>query len=302
MLAYETALAGQGNTGACASRTIPGTMRALAVSYFASPEFRRLQPSTQSGYRGAIERLCLEHGNDRVAALRRDHVVALLAARAEKPEAANRLRKVLRGLMKHAIDLKLREDDPTRDIKAIHVKSDGYHSWTEAEITQFENTHPIGSRARLAFSLLLYTGQRRGDVIRMGRQHIRNGLLHLKQQKTGTVLTIPVHPALASIIADTPVEHMTFITTVYGRPFGMTGFGKWFRDKCDAAGLPHCTAHGLRKAAARRLAEAGCTEHEIAAITGHASLREVQRYTRAADQTRLAIAAIEKMKSRTSSD
>ena len=93
---------------------------------------------------------------------------------------------------------------------------------------------------------------------------------------------------------------MTFITTHYGHPFGMTGFGKWFRDQCDAAGLPHCTAHGLRKAAARRLAEAGCTEHEIAAITGHASLREVQRYTRAADQTRLAISAIEKVKTRTS--
>jgi integrase len=300
MAAYEAALAGQDRIEVGAGRTMPGTMRALAVSYFASPEFRsRLQPSTQSGYRGAIERLCKEHGDKRVATLQREHIVRLLAARAEKPEAANRLRKALRALMKHAIEIGLRSDDPSRDTKAIRVKSDGYHSWSEPEIEQFEATHPIGTRARLAFSLLLYTGQRRSDVTRMGRQHIRNGLLHVRQQKTGAVLSIPVHPTLAAIIADTPAEHMTFITTHYGHPFGMTGFGKWFRDQCDAAGLRHCTAHGLRKGAARRLAEAGCTEHEIAAITGHASLREVQRYTRAADQTRLAISAIEKVKTRT---
>ena len=300
MAAYEAALTGQDRIEIGAGWTIPGTMRALATSYFASPEFRsRLQPSTQSGYRGAIERLCKEHGDKRVATLQREHVVRLLAARAEKPEAANRLRKALRALMKHAIEIGLRSDDPSRDTKAIRVKSDGYHSWSEHEIELFEATHPLGSRARLAFSLLLYTGQRRSDVTRMGRQHIRNGLLHVRQQKTGAVLTIPVHPTLAAIIADTPAEHMTFITTIRGHPFGMTGFGKWFREQCDAAGLPHCTAHGLRKAAARRLAEAGCTEHEIAAITGHASLREVQRYTRAADQTRLAISAIEKVKTRT---
>jgi integrase len=303
MAAYEAALAGQGKLEIGASRTIPGTIGALAASYFASPEFRtQLRSSTQSGYRGAIERLCKEHGDKRVATLQPEHVVRLLAARAAKPEAANRLRKALRALMKHAIAIGLRSDDPTRDTKAIRVKSDGYHTWTEEEIDQFERTHAVGSRARLAFALLLYTGQRRSDVTRMGRQHVRNGLLHVKQQKTGAVLTLPVHPALASIIASTPGEHMTYITTVYGHPFGMTGFGKWFRDQCDAAGLPHCTAHGLRKAAARRLAEAGCTEREIAAITGHASLREVQRYTRAADQTRLALSAMAKVKTRTSSD
>jgi site-specific recombinase XerD len=137
---------------------------------------RPLKPSTQSGYRGAIERLCKEHGNKRVATLQREHVVRLLAARAEKPEAANRLRKALRALMKHAIEIGLRSDDPSRDTKAIRVKSDGYHSWSEHEIERFETTHPIGSRARLAFSLLLYTGQRRSDVTRMGRQHIRDGI------------------------------------------------------------------------------------------------------------------------------
>jgi integrase len=113
--------------------------------------------------------------------------------------------------------------------------------------------------------------------------------------KTGTELTIPVHPALSGVIAETPTHNLTFLTTQFGKPFTAAGFGNWFREQCDVAGLSHCSAHGLRKAAARRLAEAGCTEHEIAAITGHASLREIVRYTKAADQKRLAQAAMIKI-------
>ena len=198
------------------------------------------------------------------------------------------------------VEIGLRSDDPTREVRAIRVKSSGYHSWTDDEISTFEKHHPAGSRAGLALALLLYTGQRRSDVVRMGRQHIRDGILLVRQVKTGAELMIPVHPVLDAIIAETPSKHLTFLTTALGRPFTPAGFGNWFRDQCDAAGLPHCSAHGLRKAAARRLAEAGCTEHEIGAITGHASLREIVRYTKAADQKRLAIAAMEKAKAATS--
>ena len=135
----------------------------------------------------------------------------------------------------------------------------------------------------------------------MGRQHVSNGALQVRQLKTGTELSIPVHPALAAIIAETPTDHLTFLTTQFGQPFTAAGFGNWFREQCDGAGLKHCSAPGLRKAAARQLAEAGCTEHEIAAITGHASLREIARYTKTVDQKKLAAAAMEKVKARTSS-
>src|SRR2546423_5604580 len=130
-------------------------------------------PSTQRAYRGIIERLRKDHGDKRVAALHRENVVKLMSARAEQPGAANGLRMALRVMMKHAIEIGLRADDPTRDVRAIRIKTDGFHSWTDDEIAQFERHHPIGSRARLAMALLLYTGQRRGDVIRMGPQHIR---------------------------------------------------------------------------------------------------------------------------------
>jgi integrase len=203
--------------------------------------------------------------------------------------------------MRHAVDLGLRKDDPTRDVKAIRVKTRGFHSWTEAEIEQFETRHPIGSRARLAFALLLYTGQRRSDVVCMGRQHTRGGVLEVRQQKTGIELSIPVHSNLQAIIEATTAGQMTFLVTEFGKPFTAAGFGNWFREQCDMANLHHCSAHGLRKAAARRLAESGCTPHEIAAITGHASLKEIVRYTEAANQKRLAWAAMEKVKNRTSS-
>jgi integrase len=290
---YEAAMADQPSPIG-ASRARPGTMSALAISYFASPEFRTLRLSTQQAYRRTIERFCKDHGDKRVAQLRRNHVVRLMAARAEQPGAANALRMVLRVMMKHAVELGLRADDPTRDVRAIRVRTEGHHSWTDDEIAQFERCHPIGSRARLALALLLYTGQRRGDVIRMGAQHIRNGAIRVKQEKTGAELVIPLHPTLAAIIAAAPRDHLTLVTTRHGGPFQGSAFSRWFREQCDAAGLPHCSAHGLRKAAARRLAEAGCTAHEIAAITGHASLAELVRYTRAVDQRRLAEVAMTK--------
>ena len=277
-----------------ANKARPGTMRALALSYFASPAFRTLRPSTQHAYRGTIERLCKDHGDKRAADLRRHHVVKMMAARAEQPGAANGLRMALRVLMKHAIEIGVRADDPTREVRAIRVKTEGHHSWTDDEIAQFERCHPVGSRARLALALLLYTGQRRGDVIRMGAQHIRNGAIYVKQEKTGIELIIPMHPILASIIAAAPRKHLTFVTTRFGKPFHGSAFSRWFGEQCEKAGLSHCSAHGLRKAAARRLAEAGCTVHEIGAITGHASLTELVRYTRAADQRRLAEAAMSK--------
>jgi integrase len=307
MTIYEAVLAGQPAVIG-SERVKPGTIRALAVSYYNSVTFRSMKRSTQSVYRNIIDRFCREtdkqgqeHGDKRATTLQRAHIVKLMAARAERPDSANGLRKALRAMMKHAVETGLRADDPTRDVRAIRVKSDGFHSWTDAEIAQFEGRHHIGSRARLAFALLLYTGQRRSDVVRMGRQHIRDGVLHVRQQKTGAELAIPMHVDLAAIVAETPADHLTFLTTQFGQPFKATGFGNWFREQCDAAGLKHCSAHGLRKAAARILAEAGCTEHEIAAITGHASLREVARYTKAADQKRLAAAAMDKVKERTSS-
>jgi integrase len=310
MNAYQEAVAGQPALVG-SERVTPGTMRALAVSYYASLEFRSLKGITQGVYRNIIDRFCREtdakgqpNGDKRAATLQREHIVKLMTARADKPDSANGLRKVLRAMMKHAIDISIRTDDPTRDVKALRPKSKlGFHRWTEAEISHFEATHPIGTKARLALAAGLYTGQARQDVVAMGPQHIRDEALHWIRAKTadstGIELTIPIHPDFRAIIDATPNRHLTFLVTELGKPFTAAGFGNWFREQCDMAGLHHCTFHGLRKAASVRLAEAGCTPHEIASITGHATLKEIVRYTQTGDRKRLAAAAMEKVKTRT---
>lgn len=209
-------------------------------------------------------------------------------------------------MMAHALAIGLRHDDPIQGLKAFKPKSKtGFHRWTEAEIAQFEARHPIGTKPRLASALGLYSRQARQDVVAMGPQHIKNEVLFWTRKKTESTtaldLEIPVHPEPRRIIDATPSGHLTFLVTEFGKPFAVAGFGNWFREQCDMANLRHCTFHGLRKAASVRLAEAGCTPHEIAAITGHASLKEIVRYTATADRKRLAASAIAKVKTRTPS-
>ncbi len=277
-------------------RVEPGTISALVARYYRSAEYWKLEKSTQATYRGILERFRQEHGHRTVVGLDKQAVRKLVEAKREKPWAANNFLKLLRVLIRFAIEEDMRRDDPTVGVRPIGSKTTGHHSWTEEEIAQFEQTHAVGTRARLAFALLLYTGQRRSDVIRMGRQHIKDGSIAVRQQKTGAALEIPIHPELARIITATPSDHLTFLVTNErgkSKPFTAPGFTNWFREMCRKAGLPHCSAHGLRKALARRLAEAGCSEHEIAAITGHRSLQEVRRYTQAASQIVLARRAME---------
>src|SRR5262245_61609210 len=227
------------------------------------------------------------------------HVRALRDERADRPEAANAIVKALRQVYAFAAETGLVNRNPVRDVPYIKSGSQGFHSWTLEEVQRFEEQHPIGTKARLAMALLLYTGQRRSDVILFGRQHVRNNWLNFIQQKNRNrrpiSLSIPVAPPLQSIIAASRCGDLTFLVTDFGRPFTPAGFGNKFRYWCDQAGLPHCSAHGLRKATAARLAELGASEHEIMAITGHQTSKEVARYTRAARQAILAEAAMARL-------
>jgi len=276
-----------------ASRSAPGTFSALIAAYYGSPEFLRLKETTRSAYRNMIEKFRDEHGNKRVATLERQHIKAIIGKKATTPAYANNLLDRLKGLMRFAVEIGLRKDNPTIGMRGFKEGSEGFHSWTEEEIKLFEARHPIGTKARLAMALLLYTGQRRSDVVVMGRQHVAEGRIAVCQQKTAARLQIPILPELAAVLAATACPNLTFLTTEYGKPFSPAGFGNWFRDRCNEAGLKECSAHGLRKAASRRLAEAGCTNQQIKAITGHKTDKEVARYTAAADQMRLADQAMD---------
>jgi integrase len=279
-----------------ATRTRPGSIAAAIAGYFASAHFAGLAESTRRERRHILEAFRAEHSDKSIASLQRVHVERMVGAKAATPGAALNFLATLRGLMRFATTVGLRADDPTIGVRCPPRRSAGIYPWTEDDIACFEAANPVGTRERLALALLLYTAQRRSDVIRMGRQHVRNGLVEVRQQKTGATLAIPVHPELRAVLDATPLDQMTFLVTRSDKPFSPLAFTSWFKRACQNAGLPKAaSAHGLRKAAARRLAEAGCTAPEIAAITGHATLREVQRYIAGADQLRMARAAMRKV-------
>jgi len=293
MEAYHAALAQMRVCEVGKDRSVPGTVSAAIGAYYTSGKFQGLAFNTRKNRRSVLERFRANHGDARISTLTRAIVAVILSK--QKPLAARHYLRTLRGLMEFAVEIGLRKDDPTAGIVPAKAKIGKIHPWTEAEIARYEATHPIGSNARLALALLVYTGQRLSDVIGMGPQHTRNGVLFVRQKKTGAEVYPKVHPELARILAASPSNHLTFLVSERGGSYTEGSFGNRFRAWCDEAGLPQCSAHGLRHAAARRLAEAGCTAPEIAAITGHKTLRLVQHYIDEADRVRLAAQAIDKV-------
>jgi integrase len=299
--AYDATMAGSLPVVIGASRTRLGTIEDAVARYFGSTKFRdEFRPSTQAMRRAILERFRVEHGDKRIAMLHTDHVVKLLAKL--KPFAQRNMLKTLRGLMAFAMSEKMIDTDPTVAIKlAARKDTGGFNTWPLTAIEQYRKRHALGTRARLALELLYGTIQRRGDIVHLGRQHVINGILSLRQSKTGAAVDIPILPELQAAIDAMPKsDHLTYLVTEFGRPFTPAGFGNWFRDQCDDAGIPkNLAAHGLRKAGATRLAEHGCSDHEIMAWGGWATLQEVQRYTRAANRKRLALQAAVKLRTRT---
>src|SRR5262245_7734466 len=293
MAAYEKAMSGP-RAAIGAGRVKLGSVAAVIAEYFDSQHFFTSKSAgTQRMRRGILERFRAAYGERPMAPLSTEWLELLLDQK--PPHAARSWLATLRSLSAFALKRRYVRTDPTANIKLRAIKGDGFHTWTDDEIAQFEAHHPVGTKPRLALALLVYSGQRRSDVVRMGRQHVRDGWLHVKQQKTGKPLAIPVHPHLQAVLDATPSEHLTFLVTATGKPYGGNAFSAQFRNWCDAAGLPkRCKPHGLRKAACRRLAEAGCSGNEIMAISGHATLKELVRYTAAADQARLARNALAK--------
>lgn len=292
--AYAAAIAGQ--TPAQKAATVaPGSIAGAVAGYLASAKFASLAKDTQRARRRILEKLREKHGTKGVATLQRHQVEHMLAAKATTPEAARNLLKALRGLFAWCVLAGLRRDDPTAGLKAPRKKSQGFHTWTEDEVERFRARHPLGTRARLALELAACTGQRRGDLIRMGRQHVRHGVLSIRQSKTGVLVEIPVLPELqAAIDAMPPSGSLTFLHTHTGEAFSPAGFTNWFREVCREAGCAG-SVHGLRKYAATRHADNGATAHELMAWFGWETLSEAERYTRAANRKLLAAGMVEKL-------
>ena len=277
-----------------------GSFGGVCLAYYRSATFRALDVSTRSWRRRALDAICESHGDKPVALMQPKHVRVLRDELQRKPGAAKNRLKAMRALFRWAVEADEAPHDPTIGVRPIGYVTKGFHTWTIDEVDAYERRHPVGSKARLALAVLLYTSWRREDAVRLGPQHVHDGRIKYRQAKnehrSPIDMDIPLHPDLAEAIAASPSGHLTYLVTEYSKPFTANGFGNAFKDWCRKADLPHCSAHGLRKAAATRLAERGATAHEIMAITGHRTLEEVERYTRAARRSQLADSAMSKLK------
>jgi integrase len=248
-----------------------------------------LAKSSQGNRRAILERFREEHGDKRIALMHRTALQVVLNKKSAA--AAKNWKKALRGFIDHCISLDMIETDPLLGVKLTKVKSKPHRPWTSTDIEQYEKRHPKGTKARLALELLLSTGQARCDVVRMGRQFVRDETLSMSRQKTGVPFDIPVLPSLRAELDLQTDRNMTFLVTEQGKPFTAAGFGNWFRDRCDEADLPQCSAHGVRSAAATRLADNGATAHQLMSWFGWRTLSEAERYTKEANRKRLAAEA-----------
>ncbi|WP_165790810.1 tyrosine-type recombinase/integrase [Pleomorphomonas carboxyditropha] len=294
LAAYEAAQASTAPVEKKAKvRGAEGTFDRLAYDYYRSTDFLGLKPSTQAKNRGLIDRFCEEHGKRLVRQMTRQNVSTIIGKKASTPAGANNLLKILNMLLRFGIANGYRTDNPAAGVKKF--KQGTYHTWTEDEIEQFEAKWPIGTPERFAFALHLYTGQRRSDVCKMtwAAYDAARNTIDVAQDKTEAKLTISVHKDLRAVLDVTPRRHMVMLPTMSGKARSVAGYGNWLADAIGAAKLPdRCVLHGVRKAAARRLAEAGCSANEIMSITGHKTLSEVERYTKEAGQKALSKAAI----------
>lgn len=225
-----------------------------------------------------------------------DAVEVLRDRKLDTPEAGNGRVKAMRQVFKWGVKKKLAPSNPARDVESFKSGSTGFPMWTPEEVRQFEKHHPVGSKARLALALLLYTGQRRSDIVRFGKQHVKDGKLiftqHKGRNRNPKKLILPILPALQQVIDGSPCGDLTFLVNDWNRPFTPDGFGNKFRDWCDHAGLPGRAAHGLRKLSATISANNGATSAQLMAVFGWSSLRMAELYTRGADQKRLAESAM----------
>jgi integrase len=298
---YQAALAAASPTTAADERHgVPGSLRWLCMAYYRTPEFRGLGATTKSVRRSHLDSICdsrIATGELRGALPYR----GMKTKNARKirdewakdgPEAANGRTKALRALYVWAMSAGHVDHNPARDVPRLRGSIEGFHSWTIDEVEQYRARHPIGTKARLALDLLLFTGTRRSDVVTLGRQLVRDGWFHWTEYKgrdrQRKDRAVPILPVLQATIDASPTGDMIYLVSEFGKPLTKDRFGRKFRDWCDEAGLHHCSAHGLRKAGATIAADNGATSHELMAIFGWESLKQAELYTKRANRKRLA--------------
>lgn len=285
--AYDAALAGKAATRKPEKPAARASLRWLVNKYYESGRFEQFRPNTQRNQRLMLESVCRTGGDLKIAEIEPADVRDGLVDREATPRMAATFVSVMRSLFDYAMDIGLIEENPVGTIKARQTKTDGYHTWTADEVARYNARHPVGTQARLAIDIFLYTGLRRADACTLGRQHVRGSTITIRAAKNGAEITIPVLPPLATSIAATKTGDLVFLLNTLGRPWKSNSFGYWFAERCDEAGVPG-RAHGLRKAGATLAADNGATAFELMAMYGWSSIKVAEIYTRNANRIKLA--------------
>jgi integrase len=276
-------------------KSAPQTLAWLVERYMGSAAFYALQPSTQRSRGNILKSACRTGGEMPLADIDRSAIAAGRDRRAKTPFAAVNFMKTMGYLFSWAVDSGLMTENPVKGVARPKAKSQGHKPWVIEDLIRYCEHHPLGTKAHLAVALLLFTGVRRGDVYRIGKQHVRSGVIEFQTEKTKTPIYIPIPPALAASIVEAPTGDMMFLVTEWGTPFkSAASFGNWFAKQCTAAGVD-VRAHGLRKLAATVIADNEGSEKMLQAFFGWRSERQSSVYTRNANARKLAQDAARKL-------
>ncbi|HTE38023.1 MAG TPA: site-specific integrase [Reyranella sp.] len=299
------------------------TLRWLTVRYYGSLEFRSLDKTTAKQRRSRLDAICqsihpetkLPRGDLAYAKMGRANVTMIRDTISDRPTAQNAHVKALRVLFNWAIVEGLATSNPVFKIEMVPPRTEGgHHTWSIEEGQAFERAYPVGTMARLAYTLIAYTGLRVSDAARVGPQHVTTGVgddgqpvkvLKLVEYKGGHSKAIGkrrpqpkdraivLAPELLAVIDATPLcGHRSFLVNAKGNPFPHKSLSESFIRWCINAGIPECTAHGIRKASATEIADNGGTAHQIRSFGGWTSLQEVDGYTRRVNDAKLTGAAV----------
>lgn len=282
---YDAAFAGTKRDEA--PTAAKGTLKWLVQQYKDSGRFANLAPETRAMRTRMLDNICKTGGDLKISEIDKNMISAGFVRREATPYAAVNFVKMMSQLCSWAVAANYMAENPATNVEAVAPESDGHHTWTIEEVEKFREFHKVGTKARLAMDILLFTGFRRGDAVRFGRQHVRDGVIRYRATKNGVEVVIPLLQPLAESIAATETGDLAYLVTAHGRPWVKESFGTWFGEQCKAAGVPG-RAHGLRKAGATFAAENGANEMHLAAMYGWKNPRMAERYVRKANKTHMA--------------
>lgn len=272
-----------------------GSLKWLIERYRDSAAWRDLSLATRRQRENLLKQVIATAGNEPFTRITEATIASGRDRRSATPFMARHFLDTMRGLFAWALEAQHVKANPAAAVAYPKLKSgEGFPVWTEEDVAAYEGHWPLGTRQRVWLAVLLYTGLRRGDAVRIGKQHVRDGIATLRNEKTDMEVSIPLLPPLIEVLDAGPTGDLAFICGVTGKPLTKESFGNAFSDACRAAGV-NKSAHGLRKIGATRAANNGATVAQLNAIFGWTGSKMASHYTQAADRGRLARDAMSKL-------